>query len=88
MPHPLLNKPAPTVTCPNADGEDFTFTPGASGKPAVVFFVPSVGACAMLLRPHDCSVDEKFNVQVPMAAAVRCAVSVISSSVSEAFFVH
>ena len=52
MPHPLLNKPAPTITCPNADGEDFTFTPGASGKPAVVFFVPSVGMWTTLLPPH------------------------------------
>ncbi|KZV67087.1 peroxiredoxin Q [Peniophora sp. CONT] len=43
MPHPLLNKPAPTFTAPDVDGKDFTFTPGASGKPAVVFFVPSVG---------------------------------------------
>ncbi|KAI0035198.1 peroxiredoxin Q [Vararia minispora EC-137] len=41
--HPLLNKSAPTITLPDANGEPFTFTPGTQGKPAVVFFVPSVG---------------------------------------------
>jgi hypothetical protein len=40
--HPLINKPAPTVTLPDSNGESFTFTPGQQGKPAIVFFVPSV----------------------------------------------
>jgi peroxiredoxin Q/BCP len=42
--HPLLGQTAPTLSLPNADGTTYEFKPGASGKPAAVFFYPKAGA--------------------------------------------
>jgi peroxiredoxin Q/BCP len=38
--HALLNQPAPTFSLPNTDGTTYEFKPGATGKPAAVFFYP------------------------------------------------
>ncbi|KZS93292.1 peroxiredoxin Q [Sistotremastrum niveocremeum HHB9708] len=43
MPHPLLNKTAPSLTLPNASGEQFTLEPGKSGVPTALFFYPAAG---------------------------------------------
>ncbi|KAJ7863152.1 thioredoxin-like protein [Mycena olivaceomarginata] len=39
----LIGKPAPIVTLPNYDGEEFTLTPGVKG-PTVIFFYPKAGS--------------------------------------------
>ncbi|KAI0284039.1 peroxiredoxin Q [Russula aff. rugulosa BPL654] len=41
--HPLLGKPAPVVSLPNADGTTYELKPGAEGKPTAVFFYPKAG---------------------------------------------
>ncbi|CDO76104.1 hypothetical protein BN946_scf184649.g30 [Trametes cinnabarina] len=47
--HPLIDKPAPTISLPGADGETHTVTPGAKGVPTVLFFYPkSVDADQLL----------------------------------------
>jgi len=41
--HSIFGKEAPAITLNNYDGESFTFTPGASGLPTVLFFYPASG---------------------------------------------
>ena len=43
--HPLLGKPAPALSLPNADGANYELKPGGQGKPTAVFFYPKAGAC-------------------------------------------
>ncbi|KAH8998529.1 peroxiredoxin Q [Lactarius akahatsu] len=40
MSHPLLGKPAPALSLPNADGTTYELKPGTQGKPTAVFFYP------------------------------------------------
>ncbi|KAF9013498.1 thioredoxin-like protein [Cyathus striatus] len=40
----FIGQQAPSFTLPNYDGQNFTFTPGANGIPAVVFFYPESGS--------------------------------------------
>ncbi|KAH9841520.1 peroxiredoxin Q [Rhodofomes roseus] len=42
--HPLIGKPAPTLTLPNHNGETYTITPGANGVPIALFFYPESGS--------------------------------------------
>ena len=42
--HPLIGKPAPVLSLPNADGTSYEIKPGAEGKPTAVFFYPKAGA--------------------------------------------
>jgi len=42
--HALIEKTAPTITLPNSDGSDYTFTPGQSGRPTALFFYPESGS--------------------------------------------
>ncbi|GBE84900.1 peroxiredoxin Q [Sparassis latifolia] len=44
MPHPLVGKPAPSISLPDANGETFTLTPGANGVPVALFFYPKSGS--------------------------------------------
>ena len=39
----LIGKPAPPITLKNYDGQDYTFTPGATGLPTALFFYPQSG---------------------------------------------
>ena len=39
----LIGKPAPPITLKNYDGQDYTFTPGATGLPTALFFYPESG---------------------------------------------
>ena len=50
--HPLIGKPAPVLSLPNADGTTYELKPGAEGKPTAVFFYPKAGAfpCSLLTR--------------------------------------
>ena len=41
--HPLIGKPAPVLSLPNADGTTYELKPGADGKPTAVFFYPKAG---------------------------------------------
>jgi len=41
-PHPLIGKPAPSVTLKNYDATEFTLTPG-DGVPTAIFFYPKAG---------------------------------------------
>ncbi|EIN12837.1 peroxiredoxin Q [Punctularia strigosozonata HHB-11173 SS5] len=43
-PHPLLNEPAPSITLPDANGDTYTFTPGANSVPAALLFYPKSGS--------------------------------------------
>ena len=47
-PKSLVGKKAPEFTITNYDGEAFTFTPGASGRPTAIFFYPKTGATIVL----------------------------------------
>jgi hypothetical protein len=51
----LIGKPAPIITLPNYDGEEFTLTPGVKG-PTVIFFYPKAGMFRVLfsLRSASC----------------------------------
>lgn len=40
----LIGKPAPPITLKNYDGQDYTFTPGATGLPTALFFYPESGS--------------------------------------------
>jgi len=40
--HPLVGKPAPALSLPNADGTTYELKPG-EGKPTAVFFYPKAG---------------------------------------------
>ncbi|KAJ7212144.1 peroxiredoxin Q [Mycena pura] len=40
----LVGKPAPAITLPNYDGENFTLTPGEQGLPIALFFYPKAGS--------------------------------------------
>ncbi|OCH91855.1 AhpC-TSA-domain-containing protein [Obba rivulosa] len=42
--HPLVGKPAPAISLPDANGNTFTVTPGANGVPIVLFFYPKSGS--------------------------------------------
>ncbi|KAI0953472.1 hypothetical protein AcW1_007681 [Taiwanofungus camphoratus] len=42
--HPLLGKPAPSLSLPNANGKTYTLTPGANGVPIALFFYPESGS--------------------------------------------
>ncbi|KAI0754924.1 thioredoxin-like protein [Daedaleopsis nitida] len=44
MVHPLVGKPAPSISLPAADGETYTLTPGAKGVPVALFFYPKSGS--------------------------------------------
>lgn len=44
MPHPLVGKPAPPLSLPNANGDIYTMTPGANGAPIALFFYPEAGS--------------------------------------------
>jgi len=41
--HPLVGKPAPALSLPNADGTTFDYKPGTDGKPTAIFFYPAAG---------------------------------------------
>lgn len=43
MPHPLVGKPAPSLSLPDANGETYTLTPEASDVPIALFFYPQSG---------------------------------------------
>ena len=47
-PHSLLGKPAPSFTLQNFSGENYTFTPGSTGRPAALFFYPKSGESAQI----------------------------------------
>ncbi|KDQ62398.1 hypothetical protein JAAARDRAFT_30302 [Jaapia argillacea MUCL 33604] len=40
----LVDKLAPQLSLPDANGETYTFTPGAKGVPAAIFFYPKSGS--------------------------------------------
>ncbi|KAI0766414.1 AhpC-TSA-domain-containing protein [Trametes elegans] len=42
--HPLIDKPAPPISLPNADGQTYTLTPGEKGVPIALFFYPKSGS--------------------------------------------
>ncbi|EMD39977.1 hypothetical protein CERSUDRAFT_112219 [Gelatoporia subvermispora B] len=42
--HPLVGKPAPSFSLPDANGNTYTLTPGANGVPVALFFYPKSGS--------------------------------------------
>ncbi|KIP05373.1 hypothetical protein PHLGIDRAFT_108358 [Phlebiopsis gigantea 11061_1 CR5-6] len=38
--HPLIGKPAPSLSLPDANGDTYTLEPSKVGKPVVIFFYP------------------------------------------------
>jgi len=42
--HTLIGKPAPSISLPNSDGEQFTLKPGEKGIPIALFFYPKSGS--------------------------------------------
>ncbi|KZT11999.1 peroxiredoxin Q [Laetiporus sulphureus 93-53] len=44
MPHALINKPAPSLSLPDAKGETYTLAPGTKGVPTALFFYPESGS--------------------------------------------
>jgi len=42
--HPLVGKPAPSISLPDAEGNTYTLTPGANGVPIALFFYPKSGS--------------------------------------------
>ena len=73
--HPLLGKPAPALSLPNADGTSYELKPGGQGKPTAVFFYPKAGACPRFIaNPSYCGVlPSVVSTQVLLAARKRCA---------------
>ncbi|THH11029.1 hypothetical protein EW145_g937 [Phellinidium pouzarii] len=69
--HSLIGKRAPEISLPNSDGTTYTFTPGASGGPTVIFFYPQSGsygctkeACQFRDSLSEEGVFKATNVQV------------------------
>jgi peroxiredoxin Q/BCP len=60
--HPLLGQTAPTLSLPNADGTTYEFKPGASGKPAAVFFYPKADTYGC--TKEVCGFRDAMNEQV------------------------
>ena len=48
-PKSLIGKQAPEFTVTNYDGEAYTFTPGASGRPTALFFYPKTGSSNVIV---------------------------------------
>jgi hypothetical protein len=68
--HALLNQPAPTFSLPNTDGTTYEFKPGATGKPAAVFFYPKAGVFFVANSSLWCLT--MVFTQIPSAAREKC----------------
>jgi AhpC/TSA family len=78
--HPLLGKPIPTLSLPNAEGSTYELKP-VQGKPMAIFFYPKAGtlSCSPAYSLH---VSRILNVaQVPLAVQEKFAVSGMRSPV-------
>lgn len=42
--YPLIDKPAPPLSLPDANGQTYTLDPRTVGRPVVLFFYPQSGA--------------------------------------------
>jgi hypothetical protein len=78
--HPLLDKLAPTLSLPNADGSTYELKPG-QGKPMAIFFYPKAGTFPWY-PIHSLYVSRNLNVdKAPLAVQEKFAVSGMRSMV-------
>jgi hypothetical protein len=88
MSHPLVGKPAPALSLPNADGTTYELKPGGEGKPTAVFFYPKAGACPLLAVLLRLVIRGYALAQGPMAARGKSALSGMRSAVRHPMVQH
>lgn len=77
---PLIGKPAPALSLPDANGETYNLTPDSAGVPIALFFYPKSGESHF--QPLSRYMNFTGGFQVLMAAQRRLASSAMPWQVS------